>query len=145
MGKKVAGLAASEEVSAALAPPKSDEAELSDTGSTPQVEDTTDGPSAARVVDEAEDHARVEDLTRKLHADPSNDFVVDELTTRLLRLGRTHELFALLSARLDEAGPERRQTLLPKQREVLRRLEEDALLAGRTDEVALFREALENL
>jgi len=102
-------------------------------------------PFAAAPVDEAEDHARVEDLTRKLHADPTDDRVVDELTDRLLRLGRTHELFALLSARLDEAGPERRGALLPKQREVLRRLEQDAASAGRGDEAALYREALELL
>ena len=96
-------------------------------------------------VDEARDHARVEDLTRKLQADPTDDSVVDELSTCLLRLGRTHELFALLSARLDEAGPDRREALLPKQREVLGRLEEDARAAGRTDEANLYREAAEFL
>ena len=95
--------------------------------------------------DEAQDHARVEELTRKLQSDPTNDDVVDELSTCLLRLGRTHELFALLSARLDEVGPERREALLPKQREVLLRLEEDARGAGRDDEAALFREAREIL
>jgi hypothetical protein len=95
--------------------------------------------------DEAADHARVEELTRKLHADPTDDRVVDELATRLLRLGRTHELFALLSARLDEAAPGRRDALLPKQREVLGRLEEDARRAGRDDEAALYREARDML
>jgi hypothetical protein len=105
------------------------------------VESTMHGSEA----DEATDHARVEDLTRKLHADPTDDRVVDELATRLLRLGRTHELFALLSARLDEAGDDRREALLPKQREVLGRLEDDARAAGRDDEAALYREARQML
>jgi hypothetical protein len=98
---------------------------------------STHGPDT----DDAIDHARVEELTNKLRADPANDEVVDELATRLLRLGRTHELFALLSARLDEAGPGRREALLPKQREVLTRLEDDARRAGREDEAALYYEA----
>ncbi len=96
-------------------------------------------------VDEARDHERVEELTRKLHADPTDDRVVDELTACLLRLGRTHELYALLSARIDEAGPARREALVPKQREVLRRLEEEARAAGRIEEATLYREAMEGL
>ena len=92
-----------------------------------------------------QDHARVEELIRKLHIDPTDDAVVDELTGCLLRLGRSHELFAVLAARLDEAGPTRRAALLPKQREVLRRLEDDARLAGRADEAELYRFAREAL
>jgi hypothetical protein len=106
---------------------------------------TAPGVEAEEPVDEARDHARVEELTRKLHADPTDDRVVDELTACLLRLGRTHELYALLSARIDEAGPARREALIPKQREVLRRLEEEAVAAGRNDEAALYREASEML
>ena len=98
---------------------------------------STHGPET----NDAVDHARVEELTRKLHADPTDDEVIDELATRLLRLGRTHELFALLSARLDEAAVGRREALLPKQREVLKRLEDDARQAGREDEAALYYEA----
>jgi len=94
---------------------------------------------------EAHDHARVEELTRRLHADPANDDVVDELSDCLLRLGRTHELFALLSARLDEAPPGRREALLPTQRLVLQRLEDDALRSGNAEEAALYREAREML
>ena len=58
-----------------------------------------------------------------------------------MRLGRGLELLALLSARLEEAGPERREQLLPPQRAVLERLEREALAAGRTSEASLFRDA----
>jgi hypothetical protein len=89
-----------------------------------------------------EDELRVEELTRVLQAKPEDDAVVDELATRLGRLGRTLELFALLSARLDEAPPERRAHLVPRQRAVLERLEAEARAAGRTAEASLFRDAL---
>jgi tetratricopeptide (TPR) repeat protein len=90
-----------------------------------------------------EDEARVEALTRALQGDPTNDAIADELTTRLTRLGRTMELFALLSARLEDAPPERRHELLPHHRAVLERLEAEAREAGRNDEADLFRMARE--
>lgn len=92
--------------------------------------------------DEAVDAARVETLTLTLRANPTDDSVVDELSERLLRLGRSHDLLALLSARLEDAPPERRAALLPKQREVLSRLEHDAREAGREIEASLFKDAL---
>jgi tetratricopeptide (TPR) repeat protein len=92
--------------------------------------------------DEAEDAARVEELTRTFHANPADDRVVDELSDRLLRLGRSHDLLALLSARLEDAPPERRRALVPKQREILARLEREARDAGRGIEAALFKDAL---
>lgn len=88
-----------------------------------------------------EDEARVEALTRMLQGDPTNDAVVDELTERLTRLGRSMELLALLSARLEDAPPERRAELLPRHREVLERLEHEARAAGRDGEADLFRMA----
>jgi tetratricopeptide (TPR) repeat protein len=94
---------------------------------------------------DADDTARAEELIRKLHADPGDDRVADELADRLLRLGRSHELLALLSARVEDAGPERRAALLPRQREVLARLIRDARAAGRAEEAALFEDALEML
>jgi tetratricopeptide (TPR) repeat protein len=100
---------------------------------------------APEPVDEAEDAARVEDLTRKLQADPSDDSVVDELSERLLRLGRTHELLALLSARIEDAAPARRVALLPKQREVLQRLIQEARQANRNEEASLFEDLLASL
>jgi tetratricopeptide (TPR) repeat protein len=85
--------------------------------------------------------SRVEELIRFLQADPARDDVVDELAALLVRLGRSLELLALLSARLEDATPERRAQLLPPQRAVLARLEEEALAAGRASEASLFRDA----
>ena len=96
--------------------------------------------------DEAVLSARVEDLTRKLQADPDDDSVVDELVSLLRRLGRGLELLALLSARLEDAPEERRPTLVVHQREVLEVLAHDAREAGRNEEADLFvmaREALD--
>lgn len=94
---------------------------------------------------DAEDNVRVEELTRLLQLDPNQDAIVDELALRLTRLGRTHELLALLSARLEEAPPERRAALIPQQRAVLERLEADARAAGRDLEASFFRDALKML
>lgn len=90
-----------------------------------------------------EDEAAVEALTRTLQGDPANDTVIDELTVRLARLGRSLDLLALLSARLEDAPPERRAELLPRHREVLEKLEADARAAGREGEAELFRMARE--
>jgi tetratricopeptide (TPR) repeat protein len=87
--------------------------------------------------------ARVETLTRTLQGDPSNDAVVDELVALLSKLGRSMDLLALLSARLEDAPPERRDALLPKHREVLATLEREARAAGRDAEADLFRMTLE--
>ncbi len=91
--------------------------------------------------DEARLSGRVEDLTRMLQGDPSRDDVVDELIPLLLRLDRSMDLFALLSGRLEDAPPARRAKLIPAQRAVLTRLEEDARAAGRESEATLFRDA----
>ena len=98
-------------------------------------------PSAEEAYAEADDESRVEDLTRKLHGDPNDDSVVDELAFRLTRLGRAHDLLALLSARIEDATPERRAKLIPKQEAVLQHLEDDARARGSEPEVRLFREA----
>ena len=91
--------------------------------------------------DDAEAELRVESLTRTLQGDPNNDAVVDELTILLSRLGRSMDLLALLSARLEDAPPERREALLPKHREVLATLEHEARVAGREAEADLFKMA----
>jgi len=93
--------------------------------------------------DDAEAELRVEALTRTLQGDPNNDDVVDELTMLLSRLGRSMDLLALLSARLEDAPPERREALLPKHREVLATLEREARGAGRDAEADLFKMARE--
>jgi tetratricopeptide (TPR) repeat protein len=101
--------------------------------------------SAAAPPEDGNDEVRVEELTRTLQANPEDDAVVDELVARLSRLGRSLELFALLSARLEDAPPDRRERLLPRQRSVLERLVRDAREAGRTAEADLFADALARL
>ncbi|MBX3220077.1 MAG: hypothetical protein KF795_06120, partial [Labilithrix sp.] len=105
-----------------------------------------EAPASLEDADEAvpspeEDEVQVEALTRTLQGDPTNDAVVDELTTRLGRLGRSMDLLALLSARLEDAPPERREELLPRHRAVLERLEAEARAGGRDGEAELFRMA----
>jgi hypothetical protein len=94
---------------------------------------------------DAAGEARIEELTRKMHADPANDAVADELATLLERAGRGHELLALLSGRMEDAGPERRAELAPRARAAMERLAVEAEKAGRNDEAALFRSAMEML
>ena len=60
----------------------------------------------------------------------------------LTRLGRSHEVLALLAARYEDASPERRAQLAPQQIEVLSRLERDARARGHDHEAQLFREAI---
>jgi hypothetical protein len=98
-------------------------------------------PSAAPAVPE-DAESRVDELTRKLHADPSRDDVADELASLLRALGRSHELLALLSARLEDATPERRAMLLPTTRATLESLAREADDAGHASEAQLFRDFL---
>jgi hypothetical protein len=84
---------------------------------------------------------RADELTRRLHADPADDAAAAELAGLLEALGRGHELLALLSARLEDASPERRAELAPRAREVLQRLAAEADRAGRHDEAAMYRVA----
>lgn len=94
-------------------------------------------------VDDAGAEARVEALTRTLQGDPTNDAVVDELVVLLTRLGRSMDLLALLSARLEDAPADRREALLPRHRDVLATLESEARAAGREAEADLFKLARE--
>jgi tetratricopeptide (TPR) repeat protein len=89
--------------------------------------------------------ARIEDLTRRLQADARDDAVADELAALLEQAGRGHELLALLSARLEDATPERRKELAPRARATLERLAAEADAAGRRDEAALYRGAIDAL
>jgi cellulose synthase operon protein C len=99
---------------------------------------------APEAFDESDAEQRVETLTRALQADPNNDAVIDELVGLLSRLGRSMDLLALLSARLEDAPPDRRDQLLPKHREVLLLLEEEARADGREAEADLFKMARES-
>jgi cellulose synthase operon protein C len=102
----------------------------------PEVETTEEDVRAA---------SRVDELTRRLQAEPTDDAAADELAFLLERLGRGHELLALLSARLEDASPERRAALAPRARAALGRLAAEAQAAGRAQEAALYREAMESL
>jgi tetratricopeptide (TPR) repeat protein len=92
--------------------------------------------------DDPEAEARAADLTQKLQADPTRDDVVDELARLLRKLGRGHDLLALLCARLDDATPERRAELLGPTRAALEDLARDSERAGRMSEAALYRDTL---
>jgi tetratricopeptide (TPR) repeat protein len=93
----------------------------------------------------AEVASRVEELTRRFQANPDDLDVANELSDRLESLGRSHELLALLSARLDDAAPEERAELVPRVRAALERLAAGAESSGRSGEASLYRSALEAL
>jgi len=77
-------------------------------------------------------------LTERLRADPHDHAVALELADVLTRLGRDLELFALLSARIEEGGEEVRRELWPRRREVLSRLAIVARAEGRPSEADLY-------
>jgi thioredoxin-like negative regulator of GroEL len=85
---------------------------------------------------------RIDDLTRRLQGNPADDAVADELATLLEQAGRGHELLALLSARIEDATPERRIVLAPMARGALERLAHEAEAAGPHEEAALYRGAI---
>jgi hypothetical protein len=87
----------------------------------------------------------VEDLTRRFQANPDDQAVATELSGLLESLGRSHELLALLSARLDDAAPDERAGLVPRVRATLERLADGAERAGRSEEASLYRSALDAL
>jgi hypothetical protein len=94
---------------------------------------------------DAELAGRIDDLTRRLQGNPADDAVADELASLLEQAARGHELLALLSARLEDATPERRIVLAPMAKSALERLAGEAEAAGRHEEAALYRGAIEAL
>jgi tetratricopeptide (TPR) repeat protein len=104
-------------------------------------------PSAVHAeIDEASLDARADELARRLQADPSNDAVADELADCLDRLRRDMELFALVSARVEDApSSEARSKWLPRQRDVLRRLERAARDEGEEAQAIFYADALARL
>jgi hypothetical protein len=100
---------------------------------------------AADSEESAEGAVRVEELTRQLQSDASNDAAAEELADLLERLGRSHELVALLFARLEDSTGERRSTLVAKARETLERAAATAEERGRTDDASLLRGAVSAL
>jgi cellulose synthase operon protein C len=107
--------------------------------------DFTSEPAREPTEDDARASARVDELTRRIHADPKDDAAADALAPLLEALGRGHELLALLSARLEEAAPERYAVLAPQARAALVRLAAQAERAGRLEEAALYRSAMAGL
>ncbi len=95
-------------------------------------------PASAPVLSEAEAEGRIEELTARLRLDPADDRIADELARLLRERGRGLELLALLSARLEDAPEDRREALLPRQRELLASLEDEARAAGNNGEAELF-------
>jgi hypothetical protein len=94
---------------------------------------------------DAELAGRIDDLTRRLHGHPADDAVADELATLLEQAARGPELLALLSGRLEDATPERRVVLAPMAKGALERLAGEAEAAGRHEEAALYRGAIDAL
>jgi thioredoxin-like negative regulator of GroEL len=86
----------------------------------------------------ADDEQRAESLTERLRGDPTNDAIALELADVLARLGRDLDLFALLSARLEEARDDLRPALIDRQRAVLDRLVAAARSEGRDGEAELY-------
>lgn len=88
-------------------------------------------------VDPRELDAEAERLIAALRADPGAADV-PRLATVLAQLGRDEELFALLSARLDDGEPGERALVVPAYRELLVRLSAAAARAGKSADVALY-------
>jgi cellulose synthase operon protein C len=88
--------------------------------------------------------ARVEDLARRFQSNPRDDATGDELGSLLESLGRGHELLALLTARIEDATPEGRASLVPRARAALAHLAAKADEAGRADEANMYRDAMTN-
>lgn len=94
---------------------------------------------------ESDDQHRAEALLARVKSDPNDHAAIDELVGVLGRLGRDAELFALLSARWEDATADERVTMIPRQRAVLERLANAADSQGRTIEAQLYRDALRAL
>lgn len=86
----------------------------------------------------ADDDARIEQLSAAVRADPSRLDVVLELASLLERAGRDLELYALLSARLEEGDDETRSALVPRARDALGRLGAAARARGSDGEASLY-------
>jgi tetratricopeptide (TPR) repeat protein len=91
------------------------------------------------------DEERVDELTRRIQANARDDDAADELAALLEKLGRGHELVALLSARLEDATPEGRARLAPRARAALERMAAAATAAGLKADATLYEDALRSL
>jgi tetratricopeptide (TPR) repeat protein len=103
------------------------------------------GNPAGPEYDSPRDQGRALALSERLRGDPSNHRVALELADVLARLGRDVEVFALLAARLEDATPETRADLVPRQIATLERLIEAARRETRNSELELYTDALRRL
>jgi tetratricopeptide (TPR) repeat protein len=99
----------------------------------------------ATVESEAELEHEIARLEAGLRANPDDPHLAEHLANLLDQAGRQAELFALLSARLEEGAPEERVRLLPRARGVLEKLLGDATRQGHASEAELYRAALARL
>ena len=88
--------------------------------------------------DEAEDDRLAQQLTERVRADPTDHATSMALADVLARLGRDLELFALLSARMEEGDEAAQREVAPRRRAVLLRLAEAARREGRASEAELY-------
>jgi tetratricopeptide (TPR) repeat protein len=95
--------------------------------------------------DVASDDARADELLARYRQTPEDERVVEELALVLTRLGRSHEVLALLASRYEDASADERARLVPAQIEVLARLERDARARGHDQEAQLFRDAIQQM
>jgi tetratricopeptide (TPR) repeat protein len=102
-------------------------------------------PGVTADADEEPDELRVDRLRSALHVDPDNLEVVMQLAAALERLGRDHDLLALLSARLDDADVAEQKQLEPRLRALLERLRDAALAQGRESDAELYAGVLARL
>jgi tetratricopeptide (TPR) repeat protein len=95
---------------------------------------------------QAQGDPRDVDLAQRLEgavrANPADEVLALELADVLFRLGRDEELFALLSARLEEVSERRRADVRVRLAQVLKRLAARATQSGRVSEAALYRARL---
>lgn len=101
--------------------------------------------STDEVTPSFEDEQRAEALEHRLRADPQNHQLAIELADLLAKMRKDLDLFALLSARLEDATSEEREALVPRQRAVLERLIAAARKENRDDEASLYEFALSRL
>ncbi len=95
--------------------------------------------------DGSADEQRALVLTDRLRGDPANHKIAIELADVLNRLGRDLDLFALLSAQLEDATGETRPELTRRQAAVAARLVDQARQDGRREEEKIYAEALARL
>lgn len=101
-------------------------------------EPTGSGEANCPAEDEAELESQVQRMESALRADPDNSAAALKLAEALQRLGRDPELFALVSARMEDADEPERQALLPTALGVLDRLEAQARAQSRPGEASLY-------